>query len=501
MLDIAPNLLEKVENAFTTNLGRKRIKDLEKKIEKGTATYKDANRYAEEVGKALADAFTEIDDLPDGKMYYNIAEKVVKPQLEIEHEIVANYAEATQVMLNEGAGLGLKAVRPDIDSNRVQGILDKVSAADVYDTVRWVLNEPVINFAQNVVDTSVRENARFQASAGLRPKIIRTAEAPGQRTVTRGKKKYIYIVPCKWCNNLVGVYDYFEVSNTGNDVFRRHENCRCTVEYDPGDGRRQNVHSKEWANPNSQERQQRIDLAQEISKPQDNKPKDLEYEAVKAYAENSGVTFNPCKDLDRKLTEQEIIDRLGGGDKTKGSCSSLAFAYIGNKAGIDVLDFRGGNSQGTFATNANIRHISKMQGVKTIEVLDFSEIKASKAVFDQLESGKEYYFCTGRHAAIIRKAEKGVEYLELQQNPGIIGNPLYKVGESYGNKFKPLTTEVLRKRFSAKSSRKVMGIKLEQNALAIEAESLYNSDDFKTLLGYINTAEGQQQKGVGGFAK
>ena len=31
MLDVAPNLLEKVENAFTTNLGRKRIKDLEKK--------------------------------------------------------------------------------------------------------------------------------------------------------------------------------------------------------------------------------------------------------------------------------------------------------------------------------------------------------------------------------------------------------------------------------------------------------------------------------------
>ena len=27
---------------------------------------------------------------------------------------------------------------------------------------------------------------------------------------------------------------------------RRHEYCRCTVEYAPGDGRRQNVHTKQW---------------------------------------------------------------------------------------------------------------------------------------------------------------------------------------------------------------------------------------------------------------
>lgn len=30
------------------------------------------------------------------------------------------------------------------------------------------------------------------------------------------------------------------------DVYRRHERCRCKVEYDPGDGRRQNVWDKKW---------------------------------------------------------------------------------------------------------------------------------------------------------------------------------------------------------------------------------------------------------------
>jgi SPP1 gp7 family putative phage head morphogenesis protein len=36
--------------------------------------------------------------------------------------------------------------------------------------------------------------------------------------------------------------------------------------------------------------------------------------------------------------EEAIISELGGGDKTRGSCSSLAFAYIGNKNGYKVLE-------------------------------------------------------------------------------------------------------------------------------------------------------------------
>ena len=36
---------------------------------------------------------------------------------------------------------------------------------------------------------------------------------------------------CVWCAKLSGVYDYNEVRDTGNDVFRRHERCRCTVTY------------------------------------------------------------------------------------------------------------------------------------------------------------------------------------------------------------------------------------------------------------------------------
>ena len=50
---------------------------------------------------------------------------------------------------------------------------------------------------------------------------------------------------CKWCGRLVGTYDYATVRNTGNDVFRRHEHCRCTVEFITN-GKKQNVHMKKW---------------------------------------------------------------------------------------------------------------------------------------------------------------------------------------------------------------------------------------------------------------
>ena len=78
-----------------------------------------------------------------------------------------------------------------------------------------MLDEPVVNFTQSVVDDSIKKNAECQYQSGLSPKI---------RRISMGKC-------CKWCDRLVGTYDYATVRNTGNDVFRRHEHCRCTVEF------------------------------------------------------------------------------------------------------------------------------------------------------------------------------------------------------------------------------------------------------------------------------
>lgn len=268
MQDVAPAILEMVKNSFQDRLKKNRkIKSIAKKIEDGIATYRDADEYAVEVGDALAGAYMEIteDMLPDGKMYYNIADRVIRPTLEDNYEMVSESAAKVQKSLNEGARIGLNAVKPAIDNNRVQGIIDKVADADNFDTIKWVLEEPVRNFAQYVVDDTVRTNAKMQLDAGLQPKIVRTAEPPHTDTYyKRGKNgkrfgPYFQIMPCAWCQNLAGTYNYEDVKNTGNDVFRRHERCRCIVEYVPGDGTRQNVWDKTWQQDNVGDIEERID--------------------------------------------------------------------------------------------------------------------------------------------------------------------------------------------------------------------------------------------------
>lgn len=81
--------------------------------------------------------------------------------------------------------------------------------------------------------------------------------------------------------------------------------------------------------------------------------------------EDRKIEYNEVKELDRELEEWEIISRISGGDKTDGSCSSVAFAYIGNKNGLDVLDFRDGDSRKFFADSMNVRRIAQLDGVKS----------------------------------------------------------------------------------------------------------------------------------------
>lgn len=61
-------------------------------------------------------------------------------------------------------------------------------------------------------------------------------------------------------------------------------------------------------------------------------------------AKNFGAEYVDVKKHEVQPTQDEIIKRVGGGDMTAGSCSSLAFAFAGNMCGYDVLDFRGGKS-------------------------------------------------------------------------------------------------------------------------------------------------------------
>lgn len=224
MKDIAPELLAALQAAFEKKLAAlPNIRD-------GTS-YLDVERYAVQVGEALAAVFGEnlsANLLPDGRMYYNIADRVLRPLLEQDHRLVAQTAAEMLNKLNDAEGIGLKAQPAPINTDRIDGIVDRVADAERFEDAAWLLDEPVVNFSQAAAADTLKRNVDFMGQAGLRPRIIRTAT--GQC--------------CPWCQTLAGSYRY---PDTPRDVYRKHERCRCTVDYDPGGAKKfQNVHSKEW---------------------------------------------------------------------------------------------------------------------------------------------------------------------------------------------------------------------------------------------------------------
>ena len=254
MEDVAPELLKKIRSEFICAIGQSsELKDIEEKIAKGTATYAEANQYAVEAGNILASAYknnisSEI--LPDGKMYYNIADRVIGTTMKEDYDLISDVSMRIQKDLNEAAEIGLNAVAPEMNEDRISGIINRVSAAENYDDVAWILQEPVVNYSQSIVDETIKANAEFHAKAGLTAKIVRRL-AGGC---------------CEWCSHLAGTYSYPDVPK---DVYRRHLNCHCTVEYTPAKGHKsQNVWTKKWKSTDEYdkiEKRKQIGLSQNIS--------------------------------------------------------------------------------------------------------------------------------------------------------------------------------------------------------------------------------------------
>lgn len=83
--DIVPELLENIKKDFNKNMRKSsRLKAISELIKNGNASYSDANEYAIEIGELLAKSFNRfltVDTLPDGRMYYNIAERILNDTL------------------------------------------------------------------------------------------------------------------------------------------------------------------------------------------------------------------------------------------------------------------------------------------------------------------------------------------------------------------------------------------------------------------------------------
>lgn len=200
--------------------------------------------------------------------------------------------------------------------------------------------------------------------------------------------------------------------------------------------------------------------------------------------EKEKIEFRKVTKYRKKVTESEIIDKISGGDRTKGSCASLGLAYIGNKNGYQCLDFRNGISRDWFSSKANKLTMWKELGVNVITEDSFKGcVSNGKKVLLNVEKGKEYYLSVGKHAAIVRKTEDGIlQYLELQSSK-----------ENGWKDFSENVRDTLLQRFKCG--------KLNGKAYLTDIGQLEGNEEFIKVLGYINTAEDAQLKGVTGHVR
>lgn len=231
MADIVPELLEAIQQTFREEMEIDPIiKRYQKMIEKGTAGFVQADKYAYEVGRIMSNSICAnlaTANLPNGRIYYNIADRIIPPMME---EEFGEVSAATRKIINQAnrkAGINLQAMEPDINRDRIAGIVDAVSSQEELGAALEYLQAPVENFAVHTVDDTIRHNAKVQYDAGLQLKIVRSSNGRC----------------CQWCEELVGEYDY-PVQNP--EVYQRHENCNCVVEFRPTKMRAQNVWSKDW---------------------------------------------------------------------------------------------------------------------------------------------------------------------------------------------------------------------------------------------------------------
>lgn len=203
-----------IKNEFMTKVNAdKTVQRCLRTIKDGKGTYITANKLAVRVGETLGKVLKAHEPIEsiDEWDYINL----IPQSLGLNQEIIAGACRDVQNTLNEKNGFGIKYQEPKFDWDRINGLIDELRNNPEFQNIKKSFYDQLVNFSENIVDDSIRDNVGRLYRSGIRTIVVRQAEFGG----------------CKWCQEVAGSYDYAEVRNTGNDVWRRHENCRCTIDY------------------------------------------------------------------------------------------------------------------------------------------------------------------------------------------------------------------------------------------------------------------------------
>jgi hypothetical protein len=239
MADIGAELLEKIRAEFQKSCkADKYIQSVLKKIDGGTAKMEEVALLSKQLGFRASQAIgahVNIAVLPDGKMYYNIADTILTGVLKDNYDVINSAAAECQKALDGAAGINITPQQAAFPTERVQAVANAASIPDITEEVMIRrMTAPAQNITESFYNDYVQKNVKFRSDAGLDCYIIRNDHGGC----------------CAWCSKLAGKYHYPE--DVPKDVYRRHDNCGCTVTYLNGK-KAQNVWDKTKWNVSDEE--------------------------------------------------------------------------------------------------------------------------------------------------------------------------------------------------------------------------------------------------------
>lgn len=242
MADIGAELLEKIRAEFQSRCrADKYIQSVLKKIDGGTAEMEEVALLSKQLGFRVSQAIgahVNVAALPGGKMYYNIADTILTGVLKDNYDVINSAAAECQKALDKTAGINITPQQAAFPTERVQAVVNAASVPDIAEEVMIRrMTAPAQNITESFYNDYVQKNVKFRSDAGLDCYIIRNDHGGC----------------CKWCSKLAGKYHYPE--DVPKDVYRRHDNCGCTVTYLNG-RKAQNVWSKTKWNISDEELEQ-----------------------------------------------------------------------------------------------------------------------------------------------------------------------------------------------------------------------------------------------------
>ena len=194
--------------------------------------YAEAYDYAGRTGDLLAEAYSRhivellVDSSPPSIDV--IKDLFEEPATEVYNRAITA-ALTAQTNINGRYGLSLNSIQPAGDNGALNQLINGLAGSKTGGGFLTNVRNELPTLTNRAVDNVAQTNARAQYRAGISATITRRVVANC----------------CPWCSARAGTFEYPKVPS---DVYKRHPNCRCVVEYRPenGNGRVQNVHSKEW---------------------------------------------------------------------------------------------------------------------------------------------------------------------------------------------------------------------------------------------------------------